>query len=184
MFRTRNRLRLSKQGLINILNSYKNMCNTRMQEYGETNPFRMFNFPEDVSENIARMAIKVIEKQHCEWQVDGCTADLIKWDTSESLIEPVRKDIEVKCFMSGGANTFSRVAHWDEIYFVDARDFHNDNFGVYRIPISSDSPEWAYLIRNRNCERPKIRLQDIERDFPDLIIPIYDGPLKMLIENS
>ena len=89
------------------------------------------NFPSDVSENIAKLAIAK------KYGIMPC------WDTDKGDIiinKPhLFKQIEVKGFMSSGPSSFGPKEMWDLLYFVDARDIINKNFKVYEVKLSNKS---------------------------------------------
>lgn len=89
------------------------------------------NLPSDVSENIAKFAIKK------EYGIMPC------WDTDKGDLvinkRSLFKQIEVKGFMSQGPSSFGPKEIWDLLYFVDARDIMKKNFKVYEVKLSNKS---------------------------------------------
>jgi hypothetical protein len=53
--------------------------------------------------------------------------------------------VEVKCFASSGSTTFGPKEKWDHIYFLDAIDFKNKKFKIYKSELSNTSDEWKNI---------------------------------------
>ena len=104
---------------------------------------RMPNFPSEISENIAKLAIQA-RHGHCPtW--DTTRGDL-EWKPEAS--KPVKK-IEVKGFVSDGPASFGPTERWDLIYFVDGLDYKNKRFKVFEIPLSNTDPCWRAVMINK-----------------------------------
>ena len=99
------------------------------------------NFPSDISENIAKLAI------FKKYDIMPC------WDTTIGDIiinKPgIFKQIEVKGFMSPGPSSFGPKERWDLLYFVDGQDIKNKNFKVYEVKLSNKNE----IFRNINISK-------------------------------
>ncbi len=115
------------------------VCNKKLKKRKCRKP----NLPSEISENIAKFAIRY-RHGHCP-----------SWDTTSGDLEwtPVGSDIvrkiEVKGFMSHGPASFGPTEGWDQIYFVDALDFKNKHFKVYEILLSNTDPRWRGVMINK-----------------------------------
>jgi hypothetical protein len=108
---------LHKTYVIGRKNTTKNKCKERMP-----------CIPEDISENIVKQIIRnKLNDSTSSW---NCK----KWDLY-SQKEGVQ---ECKCFTSDGPLSFTPSSNWDVIYFLDARDWLNDNFILYN-PITKNN---------------------------------------------
>ena len=128
------------------------------------------NFPSDISENIAKLAIAK------KYGITPC------WDTDKGDIiinkKDIFKQIEVKGFMSTGPSSFGPTEKWDLIYFVDGIDIRNKNFKVYEIRLSNESEIWKNII---------ISGQDFSDEYipniPDNMSDLTNLKLKELCEK-
>jgi hypothetical protein len=93
---------------------------------------RLAGIPEDISENIVKFII------HNKLNDISTVWNCRKGDL-ESQIDG---KIECKCFTSDAPLSFSPSSEWDTLYFLDARDWLNDNFVLFRFPYKRTSNEW------------------------------------------
>lgn len=93
--------------------------------------------PEAISENI----IKFIIHNHV-----GDTTS--KWVGTGDLISENEGIQECKCFSSNGPASFGPTERWNVIYFLDARNWLQDHFELWRIPLKNISPEWRAIRLN------------------------------------
>lgn len=98
---------------------------------------RTTNFPEHISENIVKFVIRHIEKDtSCVWAKSvNKPGDLY---TSHGIAE-------VKAFASNGPTTFGPHKKFSTLYFLDAREWKNDMFVVYKANVASTDPTWNAL---------------------------------------
>jgi hypothetical protein len=91
--------------------------------------------PEDISENIVKQIIH--NKLH------DTTS---RWDCKKGdLYSQKEGKQECKCFTSDGPLSFTPSSDWDVIYFLDARNWLNDTFILYRISLKRTSSEWKNI---------------------------------------
>ena len=92
--------------------------------------FRMPGIPEDISENIIKF---IIHK-------NGDTTS--KWNCAGDLLSDKNGKQECKCFTSGGPISFTPSSDWNVIYFLDATKWLNNNFKLYKVPLTKTSDEF------------------------------------------
>jgi hypothetical protein len=95
---------------------------------------RMPNFPSEISENIVKFAYYKIYKV------------LPTWNTTKGDLQVNGKQLEVKGFMSDGPSSFGPTEPWDQIYFVDSKEFKDEKFKIYEIKLSNNSEIWRNII--------------------------------------
>jgi hypothetical protein len=99
---------------------------------------RMPCIPEDISENLIKFIIhNKLNDPTSSW---NCKGDLLSQKNGKQ---------ECKCFTSDGPLSFTPTSDWDEIYFLDARNWINDKFVLYRISLKRTSPEWNSIKVNK-----------------------------------
>jgi len=96
---------------------------------------RLPSIPEDISENIVKYII--INKQNDKTCIWNCKVG--------DLYSTIEGKLECKCFTSDGPPSFTPSSDWDVIYFLDARNYINDRFILYRIPLKRTSEEWKKI---------------------------------------
>jgi len=102
---------------------------------------RITNFPEHISENI----IKFIIHYHLKDKSSRWKHPTKKGGDLYSEKEGVQ---ECKCFTSEGPCSFSPTSEWDVLYFLDARNWLNDNFILYKTLLKKSSNEWKNIKMN------------------------------------
>jgi hypothetical protein len=135
---------------------------------------RLPSIPEDISENIVKQIIhnKLNDKTS-------------RWDCAKGDLESQKEGKqECKCFTSDGPLSFTPSSHWDVIYFLDARNWLNDQFILYRIPLKRSSPEWTNIkISNtqtfqdqiKQGRRPRISWNSLLPQVQSHCTKIYEG---------
>jgi hypothetical protein len=139
---------------------------------------RLPNFPEGLSENIIKFFIINKEKNMCRSNI---TCDLI---VNDNIL------VEVKCFASSGPTSFGPKEKWDHIYFLDAIDFKNKKFKIYKSELSNTSNEWKNIQiskidkYNDVCikgKRPRIKFDFLKNQLntnnKQLIKLVFEGKL-------
>jgi len=131
------------------------------------------NFPEDMSENIIKFIIQnKLDDKSSSWNCDG---DLI------SEKEGIQ---ECKCFTSAGPSSFSPKSKWDVIYFLDATNWQDDKFILYRVALKATSDEWKNIKVNKTttfnsqCKqgrRPRINWKYLKPQIEDFCSVVYEG---------
>ena len=134
--------------------------------------FRLPSIPEDISENIIKFIIHKCGDKSCSWD---CKGDLIS--RSEGIQE-------CKCFTSIGPISFTPSSDWDVIYFLDARDWLNDRFILYKVKLKRTSEMWKSIIINKTqtfndqCNqkrRPRIGWIQLYPQIKSYCEQIYSG---------
>lgn len=135
---------------------------------------RLPSIPEDISENIIKFIIyNKLNDKTSRWECEK--GDLL------SDVEGIQ---ECKCFTSDGPSSFTPKTNWDVIYFLDARDWHNDKFILYRIPLKRTSDEWRNIKVNKTetfekqCEqgrRPRITWESLYPQISSYCTKVYEG---------
>ena len=139
-------------------------------------PIRNTNIPSDVSENIAKLAIRKA-KNICP-----------RWDRKPGDLRFKNRQIEVKCFSSTGPSSFGPTEKWDILCFVDAMDYQNLNFKVYLITLSNIefgrirfSNTETYAQQCARKVRPRNQFAKIKTQLnPREIRLIFDGYISQL----
>lgn len=109
------------------------------------NIIRLPNMPEDISENIVKVIIQNKINIPSRWTKSNSSDKKVPGD----LFSPVEGTQEVKCFTSDGPLSFGPNEKWNCIYFLDARNWLNDIFIVWRVELSNTSADWQSLKVNK-----------------------------------
>ena len=165
----------SKEFLIEQYNLHKSYVLGRLNGMSKSNiNIRLPSIPEDISENIIKFIIQ--NKNNDITSTWNCgVGDLY------SQIEGVQ---ECKCFTSDGPLSFTPSSLWNVIYFLDARDWLNNNFKLYKLNISNASEEWKNIKVNKKetfddqakqGRRPRLNWNDIQKQLSSYMTLIYEG---------
>jgi hypothetical protein len=141
-------------------------------------PIRLQNPPEDITENIIKFIIQNKEKDlTCKWaKAIGKPGDLY---SGLYALPP-----EAKAFTSDGPCSFGPNKKFGVLYFLDMRKIDKDNFIVWKVPVTNDTPVWKSLKMSKNqtnedqCNegrRPHISWDSIYSQLHHIAIKIYDG---------
>ena len=141
---------------------------------------RLPNPPEDVTENIVKFIINNYDNDpSCKWaKAIQLSGDLYS-DKYTIKMPP-----EVKSFTSNGPSSFGHKKKFGVLYFLDMRDWLNNKFVLWKVNVSSDSPEWHNIKMNKTqtneeqCKqkrRPHISWENIYSQIPDKCVKVYDG---------
>jgi len=143
---------------------------------------RKANFPCEISENIARVAIKKHFQQDCIWNIKS--GDL----------QMSGKKVEVKSFSSKGPTSFGPSEKWDFLCFVDSTEHKKLIFKVYFSKISNKSDIWQNIKVNKvqtyknQClqrRRPRLNFQSIMNQLKNskkCLTKIFDGHIDDLLK--
>ena len=135
---------------------------------------RLPSIPEDISENIVKQIIrnKLNDKSS-------------SWDCKKGDLQSQKEGKqECKCFTSDGPPSFTPTSDWDIIYFLDARNWLNDKFILYRIPLKRTSVEWKNIKVNKiqtfedQCKqgrRPRITWESLRPQIAHHCMKVYEG---------
>lgn len=167
-FLVRNRKTKDKMSLVlvdKLLENYnKNiLLNQEINSVLSLKKIRNYNFPSEISENIAKYAI-------CHKY-----GIMPNWDTKSGDLILFNKKIEVKGFTSIGPSSFGPNENWDILCFVDATQHKTKYFKIYMIFLSNKNPMWynikvnskeTYLDHCNQKRRPRIKFTDIYKQLP------------------
>jgi hypothetical protein len=151
-----------------------------LEEFRKKNKIkvRLPNFAEGLSENIIRAYIINKENKVCEASITG---DLLVNDNIR---------VEVKCFASSGPTSFGPKEKWDHIYFLDATNFKNKQFKIYKSELSNTSDEWKNIQiskidkYNDVCmkgKRPRINFSILKNQLAKDIKLVFEGKLEDIL---
>lgn len=101
---------------------------------------RLPSIPEDISENIVKFYL-IHKKGHD-----------VTWECQGDLLSKNEGKLECKCFTSEGPISFTPSSDWDVIYFLDARQWMDRRFTIYRYGLSMKSDKWQNITINKNKE--------------------------------
>ena len=134
------------------------------------------NFPEAISENIIKFFLIKHKKHTVTWEC-----------TKGDLLSDEEGKIECKCFTSKGPISFTPSSDWNVIYFLDARNWFEHKFIIYRLGWSMKSSEWQNLEINKNKEpktfggqiktgrRPRICWNDLHPQISSSCEKVFEG---------
>lgn len=130
--------------------------------------------PEDISENIVKFII-----------INKLNDPSSRWDCKKGDLHSTKEGVqEIKCFTSGGPLSFTPSSEWDIIYFLDARDWLNDHFVLYKIPLKRTSDEWKNIKINKKqtfddqCtqgRRPRMSFANLQTQISEHCNKVYEG---------
>jgi len=140
--------------------------------------FRLPCIPEDISENMIKFIIHKNGDNTSSW---NCKGDLL------SSIEGKQ---ECKCFTSTGPISFTPSSEWDSIYFLDATEWLNDSFKLYKFPYKRTSDEWKNIKVNKNQtfedqslqgRRPRINWSGLYPQIKEKCCLVFQGSFEDII---
>lgn len=154
---------------------HKNYVNGRIQTTKTAGiSVRLPAIPEDVSENIVKFIIKnILNDTTTTWSHK--TGDL--YSEKEGIQE-------CKCFTSVGPLSFTPTSNWDVIYFLDAKNWLNDRYVLYKVTLKRTSPEWQSIKMNKTQtfedqtkqgRRPRIGWDLLFPQISSHCIKVFDG---------
>ncbi len=144
--------------------------------------YRLPNFPEDISENIAKQIIQFAEGKTCRRLKNG-----------GDLKDEQDRKIEVKCFTSTGPSSFGPKECWDVLYFLDGCDYRNKNFKLYKVDCSNEHDTIQQIRVNKKetygsqCQqgrRPRICFQEIKKQLCDNVLLVFEGNLESIASDT
>ena len=140
--------------------------------------FRLPAIPEDITENIIKFIIINKENDH------SCI-----WSNTGDLLSKKFGVIECKSFTSAGPSSFSPTSDWNVIYFLDARNWLNDKFILYKINLAKTSDKWKNIKVNKfqtfndQCiekRRPRLDWKSIYSQLNSECIKVFEGGLESI----
>ncbi len=157
---------------------HKDYVLRRMQTTNELGlRVRLPSIPEDISENIIKFIIhnKLNDKTSTRACNSGNTGDLY------SELEGKQ---ECKCFTSDGPTSFTPSSEWDVIYFLDARNWLENIFVLYKIPLKRTSNEWknikvsnsqTFEDQTKQGRRPRISWDGLLPQIKNYCVKVFEG---------
>jgi hypothetical protein len=100
---------------------------------------RRYGMRMELSENMVKFAIKSRGDDSCTW---GCKVGDLR-----SIIENIQEVKSVTAIDS--PTSFGPTQPWNVIYFLDASNWRDDLFIIYRIPLPNTHPFWKTLPMNK-----------------------------------
>lgn len=140
--------------------------------------FRLPSIPEDISENIIKF---IIHK-------NGDTTST--WNCKGDLLSSVEGKQECKCFTSTGPISFTPSSEWNCIYFLDATNWLENHFILYRFPFSRTSDEWKNIKMNKTQSfedqslqgrRPRINWHGLLPQIKNDCNKIFEGTFEDIV---
>ena len=179
---------ISLETVEKLLSHYLTTCDVYRQVNQDmgVDKCRMPNFPSEISENIAKHAIRKRYGVTPSWNT---TKDVKNITTRSGDLYLAGLTLEVKAFSSTGPTSFGPTEKFDQLYFVDATDYKNKHFIVWRIPISNTSDVYKNIkvsktetIDDQNVagKRPRQTFSKIKEQLGDRVEQIFDGSISEL----
>ena len=144
---------------------------------------RMPSIPEDISENIIKFIIH-----------NKLGDNTSKWNCKNGDLFSKKEGIqECKCFTSDGPLSFTPTSNWDCIYFLDARQWLNDNFVLYKISLKRTSIEWSSIKvsktqtfedQTKQGRRPRITWNSLFEQISTYCSKVYEGSYQDIFNDS
>jgi len=139
---------------------------------------RLPNIPETISQNIIKYIL------HKEGDMT-CSSECKTGD----LISCIVGKIECKCFTSDGPISFGPTENWNEIYFLDMRNWLKDEIKLYKVSIDNKCEKWknlqiskseTYYDQCKQKRRPRIGWKSLQPQITDNCKLIFDGSINEL----
>ena len=176
-----------------LIKRYENFINNYIYDkklIDDGLPIRHQNTPEDITENIVKFIIRKYENDEtCVWckSIDkkyGYTGDLMsnKYDKTTP--------IEVKSFTSNGPSQFGPNKKFGVLYFLDLRNFLDNNIILWKVNLHYLSFEFKNIKINEyqtleeqliEKRRPHITWNKIYPQIKDFCEKIYDGTFENIL---
>ena len=140
--------------------------------------FRLPCIPEDISENMIKFII------HKNGDVTS------SWNCKGDLLSSIEGKQECKCFTSSGPISFTPSSEWNSIYFLDATEWLNDCFKLYKFPYKRTSDEWKNIKVNKNQtfedqslqgRRPRINWSGLYPQIKEKCSLLFEGSFEDII---
>jgi len=140
--------------------------------------FRLPCIPEDISENMIKFII------HKNGDVTS------SWNCKGDLLSSIEGKQECKCFTSSGPISFTPSSEWNSIYFLDATEWLNDCFKLYKFPYKRTSDEWKNIKVNKNQtfedqslqgRRPRINWSGLYPQIKEKCSLLFEGSFEDIV---
>jgi len=164
-----------------LRNRYKRLRDFESAEMADDATFgyktRRYGLPEHISENIVKFVIhNKLGDTTCSW---GCAVG--------DLFSSKSKIIECKSLTSDGPTSFGPDQKWDEIYFLDARKWLEDELHVWKCSAPSTHEVWKTLKiskgqtkadQSAEHRRPRIGWEALYPQISAFCSEVYSGPFE------
>lgn len=144
---------------------------------------RLPSIPEDISENIIKFIL--------HFKLNDTTS---RWNCKKGDLHSEQEGCqECKCFTSDGPISFTPSSSWNVIYFLDAREWLNDRFVLYRCNLQRTSPEWASIRVNKHQtfedqakqgRRPRLGWKSLFTEIEPHTTKVFDGSFNDIFTPS
>ena len=135
---------------------------------------RLPSIPEDISENIVKFILQ-----------NKLNDKTSRWDCKKGDLQSEKEGTqECKCFTSDGPSSFTPSSDWDVIYFLDAINWLNDKFILYRVLLKRTSSEWknikvskrqTFEDQTKQGRRPRITWESLQPQISSYCNKVYAG---------
>jgi len=142
---------------------------------------RMAGIPEDISENMIKFILHANGDTTSRW--NNKTGDLVSEKEGKQ---------ECKCFTSSGPISFTPSSNWDVLYCLDARQWFQDKFILYKINLSKNSEEWKNIKvskkqtfdnQAKQGRRPRIGWNNLFSQIEQHCEKVFEGNIFNLVIN-
>jgi len=167
------------QILLERFTSYKNnyIYETKLLTLGLK--IRRQNPPEDITENLAK---HIISK--CEYTNSIVWCKEFKQYSGDLYNTETKEQMEIKSFTSNGPIQFSPTSKFDCLYFLDLKNFVNDQIILYKVYMHSESEELynikvnkseTFLDQKNKGRRPRLSWKLLYPQISEYCEEIYNG---------
>jgi hypothetical protein len=153
-------------------------------------PIRHQNTPEDITENITKFIIRNYEKDKtCVW----CKGIDKKYRLTGDLYSENYEQIEVKSFTSDGPSQFGPDKKFSVLYFLDLRNWLDDEIILWKVNLRFDSKEFKKIKVNkkqtlenqlREGRRPRISWDKIKPQIAGYYHQIFRGTFDDIFNSN
>jgi len=159
---------------------HKNYQKERMKILPLVN-VRMSGIPEDISENLIKFILHTNGDTTSRW--NNKTGDLFSEKEGKQ---------ECKCFTSSGPISFTPSSNWDVLYCLDARQWTDDKFILYKINLSKKSEKWknvkvskkqTFDDQSKQGRRPRITWDALFPQIDEHCEKVFEGNIFDLVIN-
>lgn len=142
---------------------------------------RRHGLPEDISENIIKFVIR-----------NKCGDKKVVWSLTGDLNSGKRL-LECKSFISNGPISFGPDQKWDEIYFLDARDWLDNRLVIYLVCLPSEHSIWKNIkvsktdsksSQSNDGRRPRINWERLYPQIAEHCQKIFEGAFEDIFVES
>ncbi len=142
--------------------------------------------PEDITENMVKHILHNLSGEFQDKTSMWTKSFKSKQKITGDLVSKKENVQECKCFSSDGPISFGPTENWDVIYFLDAREWLEDKFVLWRVPLSNTAPEWKSTVLNKSKNesfesqsaqgrRPRINWDALYPQIAKHATKVFDG---------